>query len=246
MIKFGFLICLLCWNTVVCSEGSSVMPVLKVGTSADYPPFSFIDNGQPIGFDIDLVQEIGKRLHYTVEITDMPFKTLLPAVQLGTIDIIAAGLSDTPERAKQVSFLPPHLTGGVLVILTKGHVITQGVANLDGKDVIVNDGFTAAQYMQAFPAVNLQYLKSTVDAIAALSANRAFAFVTSKNALNDFFKHHPMAADFHVFPIKGTGEEASLAISKHNAKLFEEAKKALLEMKQDGTVEQLKQKWGVF
>lgn len=240
VIKFCFLL-VLSINTAVFAQG-----VLKVGTSADYPPFSFIDNGQYVGFDIDLIREISKRLNYTVEITDMPFKTLLPAIQAGAIDVIASGLSETEERAKQVLFLPPHLTGGVLVILTKGHVITKGVADLKGKEVIVNDGFTAAQYMQAFPEVHLQYLKSTAEALAALNANRAFAFVTSKNALSDFFKHYPQSSDFNVFPIEGTGEEASLAVSKHNTKLFEEAKRVLLEMQQDGSIEQLKRKWGVF
>ena len=243
LTKLGLLIGLLFSSSVVFSESSKV---LRVGTSSDYPPFSFIEKGQCVGFDIDLVQEVAKRLKYSVEIIDMPFKTLLPAIQLGTIDVIAAGLSETEERAKQVLFLPPHLVGRPFVILTKDTPITHGVSDLHGKEVVVNDGFTAAQYMQAFPDVHLQYLKTPSDALAALDANRAFAFVTSKNSLIAFFENHPMASKYHVFDIEGTGESASLAVAKNKAALFEEMKKVVLEMKQDGTIDTLQKKWGLL
>jgi len=228
------------------SSFSQETTVLKVGTSSDYPPFSFMDNGKHAGFDIDLIEEIAKRLHYSVKIIDMPFKTLLPAMQLGTIDLIAAGLSETPERAKQVLFLPAHLEGSPFVILTKGQLITHGIADLKGKEVVVNDGYTAAQYMQAFPEVHLQYLKSTPDALAALESNRVFAFVTSKNALSHFFKKHPKVKDFQSFVIEGTGESTSLAVAKANTKLFQAINSVILEMKKDGSLQKLQQKWDLM
>jgi ABC-type amino acid transport substrate-binding protein len=243
MMKLGFFFSLLLGSVTAFPQEATV---LKVGTSSDYPPFSFMDNGKHAGFDIELIEEIAKRLHYSVEIIDMPFKTLLPAMQLGRIDLIAAGLSETPERAKQVLFLPPHLEGSPFVILTKGQSVTHGISDLKGKEVVVNDGYTAAQYMQAFPEVHLQYLKSTPDALAALESNRVFAFVTSKNALSHFFKQHPKVQDFHSFVIEDTGESASLAVAKGNAKLFQAINRVVLEMKKDGSLQKLQKKWGLM
>src|SRR5580765_7533218 len=76
--------------------------ILTIGTSGDFPPFTYIENGQLMGFDVDLVNEIGARLNKKVELKNMPFATLLPALQLGNLQVVASGVTETPERAKQV------------------------------------------------------------------------------------------------------------------------------------------------
>ena len=92
--------------------------VLVVGTSADFPPFSFVENDQIVGFDIDLIHEIGKRLQQQITLKNMPFGTLLPTLQLGQIQVIAAGLSATPERAQHVLFTSPYLDHNPFVIVS--------------------------------------------------------------------------------------------------------------------------------
>lgn len=78
---------------------------LVAGTSADYPPFESIDeNGNMVGFDIDLINEIGKRIDVEVEIQDMPFDSLIAAVQEGKIDLSIAAFNYTEERDKTVDF----------------------------------------------------------------------------------------------------------------------------------------------
>ena len=78
---------------------------LVVGTSADYPPFESVDeNGNMVGFDIDLINEIGKRMGVEVEIQDMPFDSLIAAVQEGKIDASIAAFNYTEDRDKNVDF----------------------------------------------------------------------------------------------------------------------------------------------
>ena len=78
---------------------------LVAGTSADYPPFESIDeNGNMVGFDIDLINEIGKRMGVEVEIQDMPFDSLIAGVQEGKIDLSIAAFNYTEERDKTVDF----------------------------------------------------------------------------------------------------------------------------------------------
>lgn len=85
--------------------------VLVVGTSADYPPWEYIDEeGEFAGFDMDMVRLIGEHHGLDVEITDISFEVLVASVKEGKIHLAAACMSDTPERAEQVDFSDPYWT----------------------------------------------------------------------------------------------------------------------------------------
>jgi polar amino acid transport system substrate-binding protein len=79
--------------------------VIKIGTSADYPPFESVDeSGKMTGFDIDLMTEIAKRLGVKVEWVDMPFDSLIAAVQEGKIDASISAFNYSEERDQTVDF----------------------------------------------------------------------------------------------------------------------------------------------
>jgi polar amino acid transport system substrate-binding protein len=76
-----------------------------VGTSADYPPYESIDaEGNFVGFDMDLMRAIAEKLGVEVEFQDMPFDSLIAAVQAGKIDVVIAAMQSTPERDETVDF----------------------------------------------------------------------------------------------------------------------------------------------
>ena len=85
--------------------------VIKVGTSADYPPFELVDqSGNKVGFDIDLMTEIAKQLGVKLEWVDMPFDSLIAGVQQGKIDAVISAMNYTEERAKEVTFTDAYYT----------------------------------------------------------------------------------------------------------------------------------------
>ena len=85
--------------------------VIKVGTSADYPPFESVDaSGNKVGFDIDLMTEIAKRLGVKLEWVDMPFDSLIAAVQEGKIDASISAFNYTEERDQTIDFSDPYYT----------------------------------------------------------------------------------------------------------------------------------------
>ncbi len=89
-------------GAIFAQEGSKTY---IVGTSADYPPFEWIDsNGNYVGLDMDLMRAIAVFGGYQVEFRDLGFDSLIPALQAGKIDIIAAAMNSTSERAKIVDF----------------------------------------------------------------------------------------------------------------------------------------------
>lgn len=85
--------------------------VIKVGTSADYPPFESVDaSGNKVGFDIDLMTEIAKRLDVKLEWVDMPFDSLIAAVQEGKIDASISAFNYTEERDQTIDFSDAYFT----------------------------------------------------------------------------------------------------------------------------------------
>jgi len=219
--------------------------VLVVGTSADFPPFSFNKDGVIVGFDIDLATEICKHLNKKMVLKDMPFDTLIPQLQLGTMHIIAAGMTATPERAQKVNFTKPHLLSDPLIVITlaKNPPITS-LDELNGKDVVVNEGYTADTYMSKLQGPILKRLPSTSDAFMAINNGRGYAFVTARNTVKAFFDQYG-AQKYNVYEIPGTSENDALLVSKKYPALLDQVQKVLDAMQADGSLQNIKKKWGL-
>jgi polar amino acid transport system substrate-binding protein len=85
--------------------------VIKVGTSADYPPFESVDeSGNKVGFDIELMTEIARRLEVKLEWVDMPFDSLIAAVQEGKIDASISAFNFSEERDQTIDFSDAYYT----------------------------------------------------------------------------------------------------------------------------------------
>ena len=98
--------------------------VMVVGTSADYAPFESKDqNGNYVGLDVDVINQIGKQMGVKVQIEDMGFDVLITAVEQGKIDAVIASMSATPERAQQVDFTIPYFFGDQTFLAAKGSTI---------------------------------------------------------------------------------------------------------------------------
>jgi polar amino acid transport system substrate-binding protein len=214
--------------------------LLIVGTNAEFPPFTFIEKGEIVGFDIDIASEVSRRLHTEMQIKDMPFDALIPELTLGQVHILAAGMSYTEERAKRALFTHPYLTDDPLVILSKERELT--IDDLKGKTVVVNEGYTADLYLSKKPEIALVRLASPADAFLALKSGRADAFVTAKNTLDAFLSTQD-GAEFYWKAIDNTAEDCSLVVSKKYPELLERIQKCLDEMAKDGTLQEIKAKW---
>lgn len=219
-----------------------------IGTNAEFQPFSFKQGEDIVGFDIDVVSEIFKRLHKQITIKDMPFDALIPEIQLGTIHVIAAGITPTPERAKQALFTKPHITDNPLVIIAlKKNTPITGVQDLRDKEVVVNEGYIADTYMSAQegPIVTRLSSPSITSGIMALQSRRADAFVAAQHSLQPYFDTFG-TNDFQIIPIPGTEETSAFAISKYYPDLRDLMQAILDRMESDGTLNALKKKWNLL
>jgi arginine/lysine/histidine transporter system substrate-binding protein len=237
------------WRRVHVPRASTPeLSTIIVGTNAEFQPFSFKDDQDTIvGFDIDVISEVFKRLNKEIIIKDMPFDALIPEIQIGNIQVIAAGITPTDERAQRALFTYPHLTGNPLIIISlKDHSPLTTLEDLIGKTVVVNEGYLADSFMSEQPGINLVRLSSALvsDGVLALQSSRADAFVVASYPMKPYFEKYD-SNDFYVTPIPNTEETSAFAISKYYPNLRRDIQIALNDMEQDGTLAAIKKKWNL-
>lgn len=155
---------------------------LVVGTSADYPPFEYYVNDTQIdGFDIALMDEIGKRLGLQVEYRNFAFDGLAGALQVGQIDVAIAAISVTAEREASVDFTSVYLVGrdGILADEESGISTIRSVREMAGYTVGVQRGSVYETWLQTnlvdtavMPADNLRSYERASEALRDLREGR--------------------------------------------------------------------------
>ncbi len=248
--KFGLILALGLFVWFIFFGKTPVDPLksnrLIIGTNAEFAPFCFIKDNKIVGFDIDLALEVSRRMGKNPQLKNMDFDMLVPEIQIGGVHMLAAGMTATPERSKQVLFTDPYIKGVPLMVvsLKKRPLDKDGLDGLFGKRVVVNDGFTADLYLSEQKDIDLRRLPTVTDAFLALESGQVDAYVSAKNALTPFFKERGQE-NYNVSAIKGTDENCALAISKKYPELKKEVQLVLDGMEKDGTLDSLKKKWNL-
>lgn len=110
------------------ADGNIVIPeniatsgdgVVKMGTNATFWPFEYTEGSEVVGFDITMSQYIAKGYGKQLEVINMEFDALIAALQAGSIDFVAAGMSITPDRQAEVDFSDPYYSSEQVVIVRK-------------------------------------------------------------------------------------------------------------------------------
>ena len=121
---------------------------LVVGMELAYPPFEMTDQkGDPAGVSVDLARDLGNHNGREVEIENIPFDGLIPALQTHKIDLIISSMTATPERAKSIAFSDAYLTTGLSLLVAKDSPI-QSITDADqtGRTLVVKKGTTGNVY----------------------------------------------------------------------------------------------------
>ncbi|MDX1916861.1 MAG: ABC transporter substrate-binding protein, partial [Rickettsiaceae bacterium] len=118
---------------------------LVVVTCADNPPFEYIKKGEIVGFDIDLIKEIGRKLGKEVEIQNIDFSGLILALMNNRVEVAIAALSPTPARAKYVDFTKSYMEAD-MAALFRDNLNIQNEDDLKSKILGAQFGSTWADY----------------------------------------------------------------------------------------------------
>jgi len=215
-----------------------------VGTSADFPPFEYVEKGQIVGFDIDLIKAIAKSQGFEVNFQDISFDSLIPGLNAGTIDIVASGMTITEERAKVVDFTKPYYSANQAVLVKEGSGKNITVLFGDHK-LAVQTGTTGDLWVEE----NLEktgILKGKVTrfdtfvlAIQDLLNGNVDGVVLDTPVALRYAAENPVVMVAEII----TGEEYGFAVAKGNKELLEKLNKGLEEVKASGKMDELLKKY---
>lgn len=223
--------------------------VLRMGTNATFPPYEYMDeNNEVAGIDAEIAAAIADKLGMELDITDMAFESLIPALQAGTIDIVLAGMTVDPERAEQVNFTDTYATGVQVVIVPENSDIApveneEGAMEVDltGKTIGVQTGTTGDLYCtDDYGQEFVKQFDNGPLAVAALMNGQVDCVVID----NEPAKNYVAANEgLTILDTAFANEDYAAAIAKDNTELFEQVNTAIQELKADGTIQTIIEKY---
>ncbi len=234
------------WAAVPFAEAGTLdKDVILVGTESTYPPYEFRDDKNQLqGFDIELVETIAQELGKKVEWVDMPFDSLIPALISGKIDLIAAGLSATPERAKRVSFTIPYEISLSSFIVKADRDDIKTLDDLKGKVVAVQLGTVQDTYTTGLGTVEVKRFQKFDDCVREVSLGRADASLMDRPVANNFVESGEFKGKVKIaFDQEITGAGKALAVRKDDVEFLKALDAVLQKMKDDGRLDALLKKW---
>ena len=216
--------------------------VMKVAFEGTYPPFNFLnDKDEFQGFDVDISNEIAKRLGVEAEFIATKWDGLIGGLKADKFDIIIGQMTVTEERKKSVDFTDPYVvTGSVLVTREDTDDITE-LADIKGKKVGVGGGTTFEEVAKSVEGADVKLYKAVGDYIQDLTNKRLDVIINDQLLMNYNIKENSL-------PIKVTSDilnkdEIGMAVNKGNEAFVEKVNAALKEMKEDGTYKEIYKKW---
>ena len=165
---------------------------LIVGTSADYPPYEYLNDTEIIGFDIDLAQMIADKIGVTLTITDIAFPSLISACNASTIDMIVAAMIYTEPRANVLAPSITYLTVSQVVAVRNDSIITiESLDNLTSytvgvqagtimQDDLVDLGMTEGVDLFVYASAEDLFVSLDIGAIDAAYVDQPIFFAYSK------------------------------------------------------------------
>ena len=229
------------------SSGSGSRTV-TMATSADYPPYEYVDSSsgsqEIIGFDVDIAKEITSRLGYDLQIQNIDFNGLIPALQAKRADFVMAGMTPTTERKQNVDFTRIYYEAKNTIVARQGSNFRTADA-LKGKTIGVQLGTIQEGVANDFNkeknlGINIKPLNRINEIVQELKAGRIEAAIVEDTVAKGYIQSNP---DLEFNTIPNEGEAGSAIAFPKGSELTAEFDRVLGEMIEGGQVEELVSKW---
>lgn len=217
-----------------CSKSNDV---IKMGTNAAFPPFEYTLGTEVVGFDVTVSQLISRDYGKKLKVVDMNFDGLIAALQSGSIDFIAAGMTATEERRKNVDFSEPYYLSKQTIIIKASDKTVASVNDLKGKVVGVQAGTTGELFAtEEIEGLNVKSFKTGIDAALALKNGAIEAIIIDELPAQEIVRRNVelklVDDDFYT-------DEYAIAVKKGNTELLNSINKTIEKIKADGTYQKL-------
>ena len=210
-----------------CSEPSGDDgKILVIGTNAEYKPFEYLKDGEIVGFDVDMMSKIAKKIGYKIQWENMSFDGLIPALQMKKVDVVVAAMTPSPERAQNVLFSKNYYTSGSTVLIRNSDKsIIKNPEDLKGKKIGVQLG--TVQNLLAGKISNAKVVPYNSPAFAVIDLNKRKldAVIVDKAVKGPFLKNY---TDLTSFPIEYKNSSGfAIVVRQSDAELVKEMNKEI-------------------
>lgn len=215
---------------------------ILVGTEGTYPPFTFHDtSGKLTGFDVELAEEVAKRIGVKVEFKETQWDGMFAGLDAKRFDMIANEVGIRPDRQEKYDFSDPYIKSAAVLIVAKDNDKVKAFEDIKGlnaaQSLTSNYGDMAKKY-----GANLVGVEGFQQSVELLAQKRVDLTINDRISYLDYMKQKPDA------PIKiaATSDDASASgfmFRKNSDTLVNEVNKALKDMVDDGTYSKISEKW---
>jgi len=226
---------------------------LTVGSDVSYPPQEYFDGaGHPVGFDMDLADEIASRLGLTLTVVNAKFDDIIMNLNSGRYDVVVSAVTIKPEREQVVRFIP-YFSAGQAALVAPGN--PQGIHTLDdlaGKTVATEQGTAEEDTLRALntqleaagkPKVTVRIFVTDTEAVEQLRQGGVVATLHDSPVAAYYAALDPTAFAVGIPTFDSAPE--GIAVAKDNISVFAALDSALRDMQADGTLAAIKAKWGL-
>jgi len=220
---------------------------LRVGSDLTYPPYTYLEDGQPAGFDPDFVDALGREIDREPQVQDIRFEQLIASLKSNRIDVIASALYITAERAQEVEYIPYFTTGNSIVVASDGEPLADAqdlcglsVGVIKGGDIVqrLREDASAECEEAGEEPVDVSEFTTDPEATQALISGQVDAQVTdaavAKEAVEKTSGQLTITSEALLYPIP-----VGLAVDKENTELAAEIRAGLKEMRDSGEYAEL-------
>ena len=214
---------------------------LVMGTNASFAPYEYVDDsGKIVGIDAEAAAAIADKMGYELEIKDMDFNALIPAVKSHSVDFVMAGMTVSDERLESVNFSDTYAKGVQVIIVKEGSDI-KDADGLAGKKIGVQSGTTGWTYCtDDFGQENVKEFDNGSLAIAALMNGQIDSVVIDNEPAKNYVAANP---GLKILNTAYADEDYAIAVAKDNDELLNKINAALKELKASGELQKIVDKY---
>lgn len=255
LLVISMLIMGLAFSAIGCSSkkaeenktAPAAKPVLNVASETTYAPFEFTENGNYVGFDMDLIKAIGAAEGYDVKITSLGFDGLIPAVQAGTVDACISAMTIKESRSKVIDFSKPYFKAGLIIAVDQKTEGIKTVDDLKGKRLAAEVGTTGLDASNSIvakdPKTTVKVFDSVGEAFMELEKGGVDAVINDMPVTAYYIQTKGKDKVKMVGEVFAAEDQYGIGVKKGNTELLNKINSGLDKIKANGEYDKIYKKW---
>ncbi len=219
-------------------------PIYKVGMDAAYPPFGSVDSqtGEYVGFDVDLIKAIGRMEGFDVQIFNLNFDGLIPALVTDSIQIAINDITITEDRKRNVDFSRRYCIVGMGAAVRHDNTTIRNARDLEGRRLAVTIGSTGEEAARKIKGADVRVFSQLNECYLEL-INGGVDAVINDTTTNDFYVMSAGRGKVKSVPLSLNEEELGITVRKGNRELLGKIDRGLSKLKKNGEYSVIFEKW---